>query len=370
MDYWSKSMGFYLALGGTAFYLFGVFVFLGVDSITVPYVLDRIIKRVKRLELKGFKQKEPKKLTVYRDEKGKIVFIRHDVKKKEEQNQEEKEEKDEKDAVIDLKDEQKKLQKKFNDEENVAEQFLTPAKTKKLKGKKSKVQDGDEGNTSNAKLLGASTTNKKKFKNDFDEVAEVLDEGKGKKKGKKGSKDEVEEEEKDDGKKKKKEKKDFEEVGDGGYINENGEWIEGKPEDEEDENAEEEEEEEEVEEDPEVVAARKLKEQEEHEKQMLEKFEEEKEVMEFVKQHGTSSSEEDKAEKNRNKEQKLYLKLEKRAKERYWYNLKSLIVHGNGLFSLLFITSLLMPRHVRFTLFYTNVMLNFFWCAIIIKNSQ
>jgi hypothetical protein len=35
---------------------------------------------------------------------------------------------------------------------------------------------------------------------------------------------------------------------------------------------------------------------------MLEKFEEEKEVMEFVKQHGTSSSEEDKAEKNRNKE--------------------------------------------------------------------
>jgi len=31
------------------------------------------------------------------------------------------------------------------------------------------------------------------------------------------------------------------------------------------------------------VAARKLKEQEEHENQMLEKFEEEKEVMEFVK---------------------------------------------------------------------------------------
>ena len=45
-----------------------------------------------------------------------------------------------------------------------------------------------------------------------------------------------EEEKKEDGKKK---KKDFEEVGDGGYINENGEWIEGKPEDEEgEENAE------------------------------------------------------------------------------------------------------------------------------------
>ncbi len=42
-----------------------------------------MIMRVKRLELKGFKQKEEKKLTVYRDERGKIVFIRHDKKKEE-----------------------------------------------------------------------------------------------------------------------------------------------------------------------------------------------------------------------------------------------------------------------------------------------
>lgn len=103
---------------------------------------------------------------------------------------------------------------------------------------------------------------------------------------------------------------------------------------------------------------------------MIAKYEEEKEVIEFVKQHGTSSSEEDKAEKNRNKEQKLYLKLERKAKERYWYNLKSLVIHGNGLLSLLFINSMLMPRHVRFTLFFTNLLLNFFWCAVIIKNSQ
>jgi len=103
---------------------------------------------------------------------------------------------------------------------------------------------------------------------------------------------------------------------------------------------------------------------------MIAKWEEEKEVMEFVKQHGTSSSEEDKAEKNRNKEQKLYLKLERKAKERYWYNLKSLIIHGNGFLSLLFINSMLMPRHVRFTMFFTNILLNFFWCAVIIKNSQ
>jgi hypothetical protein len=103
---------------------------------------------------------------------------------------------------------------------------------------------------------------------------------------------------------------------------------------------------------------------------MQKKWEEEKEVIEFVKQHGTSSSEEDKAEKNRNKEQKLYLKLERKAKERYWYNLKSLIIHGNGFLSLLMINSMLMPRHVRFTMFFTNILLNFFWCALIYKNSR
>jgi hypothetical protein len=103
---------------------------------------------------------------------------------------------------------------------------------------------------------------------------------------------------------------------------------------------------------------------------MQKKWEEEKEVIDFVKQHGTSSSEEDKAEKTRNKEQKLYLKLERKAKERYWYNLKSLIIHGNGLLSLLLINSFLMPRHVRFTMFFTNILLNFFWCALIYSNSR
>ena len=53
-----------------------------IDHFTVPKVLARMIARVRRLELKGFKQKEAKKLTVYRDERGKIVFIRHQAKKK------------------------------------------------------------------------------------------------------------------------------------------------------------------------------------------------------------------------------------------------------------------------------------------------
>jgi len=66
----------------------------------------------------------------------------------------------------------------------------------------------------------------------------------------------------------------------------------------------------------------------------------------------------------------MYLKLERKAKERYWYNLNSLIIHGNGLLSLLLINSMLMPRHVRWTMLFTNVLLNFFWCALIYKNSR
>lgn len=38
------------------------------------------------------------------------------------------------------------------------------------------------------------------------------------------------------------------------------------------------------------------------EQEMIAKFEEEKEVMDFVKKHGTHSSEEDMAEHDRNKE--------------------------------------------------------------------
>lgn len=81
MDYWSKSFGFFLSLGAMGFYFFFLMIFFIIDAYTVPKILARLIARVKRLELKGFKQKEAKKLTVYRDEKGKIVFIRHDKKK-------------------------------------------------------------------------------------------------------------------------------------------------------------------------------------------------------------------------------------------------------------------------------------------------
>lgn len=160
MAYWSKSFGFYLTLGASGFYFIFLAIFYAIDGQTVPKILDRLIARVKRLELKGFKQKEAKKLTVYRDEKGKIVFIRHD-KKKDENGQPEDGDKeaaaalaiadaaDEKqkgfdpDAVIELKkagiDVNELKGKKYGDEENVAEAYLTPAKGKKLKGRKAKI---------------------------------------------------------------------------------------------------------------------------------------------------------------------------------------------------------------------------------------
>lgn len=319
-----------------------------------------MIARVKRLELKGFRQKEAKKLTVFRDEKGKIVFERHVVKKAEDvfEMKEDKEE-----GPIDEKDEGKM---KKQDEENVAEAYLTPAKSKKG-GKKLSKDEDQSSSASDSKLVdGKKSTIRKAFKDEEDDIAEDISDSKKKKKDKrkKGKNPEEKKVDEETSKSKKKSKKGVSD----GYMNEYGEWVEGEPEN----NYGEEEEPIEDKEVDEIDAEEALKkaQQELYEKEMLAKWEDEKEVMDFVKQHGTSSSEEDKAEKNRNKEQKLYLKLERKAKERYWYNLKSLVIHGNGLLSLLMINSMLMPRHVRFTMFFTNILLNFFWCAIIIKNSQ
>ena len=84
---------------------------------------------------------------MYRDEKGKIVFIRLNQKKEGEDG--EKKGKVDEDAVIQLKqsgllDEDK--QKKRGDETNVAEAFLTPAKTKK----------GNLGDSTTQKLMNST----------------------------------------------------------------------------------------------------------------------------------------------------------------------------------------------------------------------
>lgn len=55
MSYWSSSMGFYLSFCAIGMFLIGVGIFALVDHYTIPKILTRLIARVKRLELKGFK---------------------------------------------------------------------------------------------------------------------------------------------------------------------------------------------------------------------------------------------------------------------------------------------------------------------------
>jgi hypothetical protein len=51
-------MGFYLTFGAAGLFLVGITIAALVDHYTIPKILARLIARVKRLELKGFKQKE------------------------------------------------------------------------------------------------------------------------------------------------------------------------------------------------------------------------------------------------------------------------------------------------------------------------
>jgi len=251
MDYWHKSFGFYLSLGAGGVYFFFLAVFLLIDHFTVPKVLERLIARVKRLELKGFQQKEAKKLTVYRDERGQIVFIRHQAKKKDgegnevavgDPSAEKAQDGVEVDKVVELKkgaldgNYEEKGKKKFADEANVAEAFLDGAG-----GKKKKVAKGPVG---------------KAFKDEADFSSEIVA---GAKKGSSNEEDTgPKEEEKESN----------------GYFNEDGEWIEG-------ENPYGEEEEKEI--DYEAEAAKKRAENDLIEQQMQAKWEEEKEVIDFVK---------------------------------------------------------------------------------------
>ena len=260
------------------FYLFFLMIFFIIDSYTVPKILARLIARVKRLELKGFKQKEAKKLTVYRDEKGKIVFIRHDKKKDHTKDGEkvasqaddaagkkDKKEDVEVEQIVELKkgalngDYEGKSGKKFADEDNVAEAFLTPGKNGGKSGKK--------GDKTDSKLIDKSTS--KKFKENEDNMAEEVGDKKSKKQNNGPPADD------------KKTKKDEDDQL--GYYNEYGEWIEANEEADAENNYGEEEEQEEPEEDLDAIDAQKRAKDDLIEQQMQKKWEEEKEVIDFVK---------------------------------------------------------------------------------------
>lgn len=108
-------------------------------------------------------------MTVLRDDKGKIIFVRHFAKMEEKgdiveeileaQEKDKKiEDDDEKvDAVIDLQklqDDEDNAKKKKGDEENVAEAYLSPKKPKGKNGDMSSIR--------------------KAFQNEEDEVAQVV----------------------------------------------------------------------------------------------------------------------------------------------------------------------------------------------------
>jgi hypothetical protein len=69
MSYWSKSFGFYLSIFAGILYGLIVGLFTLIDHYTIPRVVDRVFARVKRLELKGFKQREDRsKMKIFRDD--------------------------------------------------------------------------------------------------------------------------------------------------------------------------------------------------------------------------------------------------------------------------------------------------------------
>lgn len=58
MDYWNKSFGFFLVLGGGGFYILGIAILVIADKFLVKKLLADIRDRVRKLELRGFKQRD------------------------------------------------------------------------------------------------------------------------------------------------------------------------------------------------------------------------------------------------------------------------------------------------------------------------
>lgn len=74
----------------------------------------------------------------------------------------------------------------------------------------------------------------------------------------------------------------------------------------------------------------------------------------------------EKSEKIRDDEHKK-AELEK---EKEVYSLFNLIKYGNPIINFFFVDSLLFPRHARFTLLFMNIILIWFFCAVIYNNTK
>lgn len=102
---------------------------------------------------------------------------------------------------------------------------------------------------------------------------------------------------------------------------------------------------------------------------MRQRFEKEKAEAgktEEKKKHDSDSDDFD----SYNNEQKTFLRKEKKLQEKQTYKINKLLIYGNYLTSIMFVTSILSPRHVRWTLLIACVCLNWFWCAVIYNNTK
>ena len=68
-------------------------------------------------------------------------------------------------------------------------------------------------------------------------------------------------------------------------------------------------------------------------------------------------------------EEQEVLRLE-RETEGDRYTLLNMIKYGNPILNFLFVDSILFPRHARWTLLFINIMLIWFFCAIIYNNTK
>jgi hypothetical protein len=60
----------------------------------------------------------------------------------------------------------------------------------------------------------------------------------------------------------------------------------------------------------------------------------------------------------------------RKERERSIFKLKNMIIHGSHLFSLFFVTSILSPRHIRWSLFICNITMLWFICAVYFNNTK
>jgi hypothetical protein len=67
---------------------------------------------------------------------------------------------------------------------------------------------------------------------------------------------------------------------------------------------------------------------------------------------------------------KSVFKQMRKERERSLFKLKNMIINGSLPLSLFFVTSILSPRHVRWTLFICNVTMLWFICAVYFNNTK